>query len=257
MEKLIKHLRRELISTRETLRTTQDQLFRRMQNGRDLRETNLPQGYEKLQANKGEAHSGKTLDNWPKEKTPKVSYEEENNKVNMLHKQKDFKATKKQKFLRGGKPSSSQRRLLACVPPNDVTENKDVEGEAADCNITGSDIGRKTHVMMGSEADREIDQEKWNDREKRCTNERYVDSRCLSDHTPRRSSNTDTLETGRRKSESDIDFKTELLDQHLSEEEDQKEGELETDLLHNKTPCETCQLLVNDEQNNRIICTAF
>ena len=58
MEKLIKHLRKELISTRETLRTTQDQLFRRMQNGRDLSETNLPQGYEKLQAHKGEACSG-------------------------------------------------------------------------------------------------------------------------------------------------------------------------------------------------------
>lgn len=175
----------------------------------------------------------------------------------MLHNQRDFKATKKQKLLRGGKPSASQRRLLACVPPSDITEDKDLEGKATDRIITGPDIGRETHVMMGGKANREIDQEKWNDGEKRRANEKYFDGRCFSDHAPWRNSNLDTLETRRRKSESDIEFKTALLDQHLSEEEDKKEGEQVTDLLHNKTPCETCQLLLNDEQNNRVICTAF
>lgn len=46
------------------------------------------------------------------------------------------------------------------------------------------------------------------------------------------------------------------MDQHLSEGVDQKEGEQDAQLLHNKTPCETCQLLLSDEQNNRVICTA-
>jgi len=60
MEKLIKHLKKELLSTKESLRMTQDQLLRRMQNSRswgDLRETSVPQGYEKLQG-KEEACSG-------------------------------------------------------------------------------------------------------------------------------------------------------------------------------------------------------
>jgi len=55
MEKLIKHLKKELLSTKESLRMTQDQLLRRMQNSRsrgDLSETNVPQGYEKLQGKK-------------------------------------------------------------------------------------------------------------------------------------------------------------------------------------------------------------
>ena len=52
MEKLIKHLKKELLSTKESLRMTQDQLLSRMQNSRswgDVRETSVPQGYEKLQ----------------------------------------------------------------------------------------------------------------------------------------------------------------------------------------------------------------
>ena len=60
MEKLIKHLKKELLSTKESLRSTQDQLLRRMQNSRswgDLRETSVPQGYEKLHK-KGQASSG-------------------------------------------------------------------------------------------------------------------------------------------------------------------------------------------------------
>lgn len=60
MEKLIKHLKKELLSTKESLRVTQDQLLRRMQGSRswgDLRETSVPQGYEKLQG-KDEAHTG-------------------------------------------------------------------------------------------------------------------------------------------------------------------------------------------------------
>lgn len=60
MEKLIKQLKKELLSTKESLRMTQDQLLRRMQNSRswgDLRETSVPQGYEKLQG-KGETCSG-------------------------------------------------------------------------------------------------------------------------------------------------------------------------------------------------------
>jgi len=60
MEKLIKHLKKELLSTKESLRSTQDQLLRRMQNSRswgDLRETSVPQGYEKLNK-KGQASSG-------------------------------------------------------------------------------------------------------------------------------------------------------------------------------------------------------
>lgn len=60
MEKLIKHLKKELLSTKESLRVTQDQLLRRMQGSRswgDLRETSVPQGYEKLQG-KDEARSG-------------------------------------------------------------------------------------------------------------------------------------------------------------------------------------------------------
>ena len=195
----------------------------------------------------------KTLNNWPKGKTPKVSYEEDNSKENIFCKQKDFKATKRQKFLRGEKPISSQRRLPTCVPLSDVMEDKDLEGAGADRNITGSDIDHKTHVMMDGDADLEIGKEKLNGTEKRRA---HVDSRCFSDHTPRRNSMTDTLQTGRRKSESDIDLKTELMDQHLSEGVDQKEGEQDTQLLHNKTPCETCQLLLSDEQNNRVICTA-
>lgn len=172
----------------------------------------------------------KTLNNWPKGKTQKVSYEEENSKENIFCKQKDFKATKRQKFLRGEKPISSQRRLPTCVPLSDVMEDKDLEG-------AGLEIGK----------------EKLNDTEKRRA---HVDSRCFSDHTPRRNSITDTLQTSRRKSDSDIDLKTELMDQHLSEGVDQKEGEQDAQLLHNKTPCETCQLLLSDEQNNRVICTA-
>lgn len=60
MEKLIKHLRKELISTKESLRMTQDQLLSRLPNCRswgELREANTPQGYEKL-CGKGEASSG-------------------------------------------------------------------------------------------------------------------------------------------------------------------------------------------------------
>lgn len=59
MEKLIKNLKKELLSTKESLRITQDQLLGRMQNSRswgELRETNVPQGYEILQR-KGEACS--------------------------------------------------------------------------------------------------------------------------------------------------------------------------------------------------------
>lgn len=64
MEKLIKHLKKELLSTKESLRVTQDQLLRRMQSSRswgDLRETSVPQGYEKLQG-KDEARSGWVLE---------------------------------------------------------------------------------------------------------------------------------------------------------------------------------------------------
>ena len=63
MEKLIKHLRKELISTKESLRMAQDQLLSRLPNCRswgELREANTPQGYEKL-CGKGEASSGCVL----------------------------------------------------------------------------------------------------------------------------------------------------------------------------------------------------
>ena len=207
----------------------------------------------------------KTLNN-RKVKTPKVSYEEERSEEDMLYKSKDFKSTKRQKFLRGGKPSSSQRRLLACIPLSDITEENRkrsyLESEAADDIIAGSDIGRKAKSKKGNSADQETEKEKWKHKDKRLANERYVDSRWFSDNANRRNSFKDLSAARRSKSESDIDLNTESTDQNLLEEEMskgnvKKESEKDRHLLRNQTPCEMCQRLLNDVRSNRIICTAF
>ena len=60
MESLIKHLRKELTSTKESLRVTQDQLLSRLPSDLSwaaMGEANAQQGYEKLDENR-EASSG-------------------------------------------------------------------------------------------------------------------------------------------------------------------------------------------------------
>lgn len=198
-------------------------------------------------------------------KTPKVSYDGEEHKKNSLHKSKDNKPTKKQKLLRGGKPSSSQRRLLACVPRSDVMEEDRkrsyLGSEAADHNIAGSGCGE--HTLERSNADQKIDQEKWNYADRRlAANERYVDCRWFSDNAPGRNSFKDSSMTRRRKSESDVDINVESINQKLLEEEtlkgnDKKTSEKDKNAMGKGTECETCQRLLNDDKHDRVICTAL
>lgn len=153
-----------------------------------------------------------------------------------------------------------------CIPRSDVTEEngrrRHFGGEAADHKVAGSNIGSREQSVKGIKADQEVEREKLNYADKRLTNERHVECWRLGDNAVRSNSFDDSLMTGGRLSESDVDIDTESTDQNLLEEKefrrnDKIQSEKEKYSTDKQNNCETCQGLLNDDKHNRVLCTAL
>ena len=173
------------------------------------------------------------------------------------------KANKRQKFLRGGK-SSSQRRLLSCVPRGGVTEERrvgrNVESRTADSSIASSNIIRGKRRLQHEYDDRQIKGGK-----RRCTYKRdennynkNTDCICFSDNGLQKDSFKDYSLPTRSKSDSNVDIDVGQSEQKLLADKTSSWNDKEQSKTQQENLCKTCQRCYNRDKDDRVTnCTAL
>ena len=173
----------------------------------------------------------------------------------------NHKPNKRQKFVRGRKPSSSQRRLLLCVTPGNITEEKRVRRNLgtmeADQSVMGSNINSWEQGLQRENTENEIEGDESSYADKRLVNERDINCRCFSDNEPQKNSEKDSSTTKRIKSESDVDIDEELAEQKLLLDETSTWIDIKQTKNETRNGCETCNRFCNGEKDNRVVCTAL
>ena len=170
------------------------------------------------------------------------------------------KANKRQKFIRGGK-SSSQRRLLSCVPRGVVTEGSRLRGNlgsrTAD-NSAGSNISRGKRRLQHEYADQEIEGGKRRCAYMKYANNKNTDCRCFTDNGVRKDSFKDYSLPTRSKSESNVDIDVEQSQQKLLAEKTSSWNDKEPSKTLQENFCKTCQRFYNGDKDDRVTnCTAL
>lgn len=171
------------------------------------------------------------------------------------------KANKRQKFIRGGK-SSSQRRLLSCVPRGGVTEESRLRGNlgsrTTDNSIAGSNISRGKRRLQHEYSDQEIEGGKRRCAYMKYANNKNTDCRCFSDNGVRKGSFKDYSLPTRSKSESNVDIDVEQSQQKLLAEKTSSWNDKEPSKTLQENFCKNCQRFYNGDKDDRMTnCTAL